>query len=312
MFRISLPLIVQTGVKETTTFSLNLNEYRNAHYLTLNNAKIAFKAAVKHLIQSLPVFDWVEFEYIFFPGSAREMDTANFASIVDKFFSDAFVEFGKIPDDNYKYLRKKTEYFGAIDRINPRMDVIISGSIKEEKMQLQALLNHDDFIAALNAYVRATFPIPEGTTPEIDITAGRGGKGYSAVVTYGSTGDTNVAPSAELTTLAATAEEARPNRLSGDPVPKAAGETKAGKPETGKVAEPVKEKPKEAPVAVEATQVAEATSDLFSGAPAKPLTHVGTSSANETPLEVSEVVEEEPIEEVQVPAGKNKPLFDFG
>jgi len=316
MYRISLPLIVQTGVKDTTTFTLNLNEYRNAHYMTLNNAKIAFKAAVKHLITPLPVFDWVEFEYIFFPGSAREMDTANFVAIVDKFFSDAFVEFGKIPDDNYKYLRKKTEYFEAIDRLNPRVDVIITGSIKEETMQIQALLNHDDFIAALNAYVRATFPIPTGSVPEIDITAGRGGKGYSAVVTYASAGDTNAPADAAVASLGAEMKEVGPitNRLTGDPMPKAAGETKAEKPATGekspvKVIEPVKEKPKEAPVEVAPTPEPEQTTNLFSGAPANALSHVG-STETEVVEEAELVKEVEPVAEA--PAGRSKPLFDFG
>lgn len=312
MHRISLPLIVQTGVKETTTFSLNLNEYRNAHYLVLNNAKIAFKAAVKHLITPLPVFDWVELEYIFFPGSAREMDTANFVAIVDKFFCDAFVEFGKLPDDNYKFIRRKSEYFEAIDRNNPRVDVVITGSIKEETMQLQALLNHDDFIAALNAYVRATFPIPAGSTPDIDITAGRGGKGYSAVVTYASAGDTNAPANAAVQALGAEMTEAGPigTRLTGDPMPKVAGGTKAEKPAAGEVKkpEPVQEKPKEQPVEVAPTPEPEPTANLFSGAPANALSHVGST---ETEAVEDELVEEV-VEEAPAPAGKNKPLFDFG
>jgi len=70
-------------------------------------------------------------------------------------------------------------------------------------MQLQALLDHNDFMAALDAYVREQFPIPEGTTPSIDITAGRGEKGYSAVVSYASGGDTQKSTSASEAALSA-------------------------------------------------------------------------------------------------------------
>ena len=74
-------------------------------------------------------------------------------------------------------------------------------------MQLQALLDHNDFMAALDAYVRKAFPIPEGTTPSIDITAGRGDKGYSAVVSYASEGDTQPAASAATSAIAASLRE---------------------------------------------------------------------------------------------------------
>ena len=202
-----LPLRIRNRVKTESYFYINMNEYRNAPFHELSDMKIKFAEMVRDQIAPLPQFDWVEFEYILFPGSAREMDTNNICSIVDKFFCDAFVKAQKLPDDNYKYLRKSIFRFGEIDRNNARVELRITGQIRSQQVQLQALLDHNDFMAALDAYVRKAFPIPEGTTPSIDITAGRGDKGYSAVVSYASEGDTQPAPAATTSVIAASLRE---------------------------------------------------------------------------------------------------------
>lgn len=202
-----LPLRIRNRVKTESYFYINMNEYRNAPYHELSDMKIKFAEAVQDQIAPLPQFEWVHFEYILFPGSAREMDTNNICSIVDKFFCDAFVKAQKIPDDNYKYLRKTIFRIGEIDRNNPRVELHITGELRSKQVQLQALLDHNDFMAALDAYVRKAFPIPEGTTPTIDITAGRGEKGYSAVVSYASEGDTQPAPTAGTSAIAASLRE---------------------------------------------------------------------------------------------------------
>ena len=202
-----LPLRIRNRLKTESYFYINMNEYRNAPFHELSDVKIKFAEMVRDQIAPLPQFDWVEFEYILFPGSAREMDTNNICSIVDKFFCDAFVKAQKLPDDNYKYLRKSIFRFGEIDRNNARVELHITGQIRSQQVQLQALLDHNDFMAALDAYVRKAFPIPEGTTPSIDITAGRGDKGYSAVVSYASEGDTQPAPAAATSAIAASLRE---------------------------------------------------------------------------------------------------------
>jgi hypothetical protein len=237
-----LPLRIRNRVKTESYFYINMNEYRNAPYHELSDMKIKFAEAVQAQIAPLPQFDWVEFDYILFPGSAREIDTNNVCSIVDKFFCDAFVKAGKLPDDNYKYLRKSTFRFGEIDRNNARVELHITGQIRSEQVQLQALLDHNDFMAALDAYVRKAFPIPEGTTPSIDITAGRGDKGYSAVVSYASEGDTQPAASAATSAIAASLREQGNSVVrAGQPAlppaaEKALSEPAPAKPET--VAEP--------------------------------------------------------------------------
>jgi len=202
-----LPLRIRNRVKTESYFYINLNTYRNAPFHELSDMKIKFAEMVKDQLVLVPQYEWVTFKYILFPGSAREMDTNNICSIVDKFFCDAFVKARKLPDDNYKYLRATEFAFGEIDRNNPRVELHITGEPRKEIMQLQALLDHSDFMEALDAHVRKHFPIPEGTVPNIDITAGRGDKGYSAVVTYASENDTQPKPSAETSALAASLRE---------------------------------------------------------------------------------------------------------
>ena len=90
-------------------FALNLNVYRNAHYQVLNKAKIIFK---NQLFQNYPEIQeikahQVEIGYYIERCDKRVFDTMNIISIVDKFFLDALVESGCIPDDNYKYVRYK-------------------------------------------------------------------------------------------------------------------------------------------------------------------------------------------------------------
>ena len=93
-------------------FSLNLNQYRNAHFYKLNNAKIEYKAIIK-------------LTYVVYPKTSREFDISNVCSIVDKFFSDALVELGKLPDDNFKYIPEISYKIGEKDKDNPRVEIII-------------------------------------------------------------------------------------------------------------------------------------------------------------------------------------------
>lgn len=55
----------------------------------------------------------------------RKIDRANVLSIHEKFFCDALVELGCIPDDNDNYIESTHYYSGEIDKEYPRVDIII-------------------------------------------------------------------------------------------------------------------------------------------------------------------------------------------
>lgn len=97
---------VMIGAKK---FALNLNVYRNAHYQVLNKAKIIFK---NQLLSEYPELEKIkaskiEVGYLIERCDNKKFDTMNVLSIVDKFFLDALVEFGCIPDDNYNHVSYK-------------------------------------------------------------------------------------------------------------------------------------------------------------------------------------------------------------
>lgn len=121
---IKLPLFVPIN-KSGKKYYLNLNKYRNTHYQTLNKAKVVFKDIVKNDINKLPSLNVIEIEYKLFTGTKRLCDVSNICSVVDKFFSDALVECGKLEDDNYLFLPKISFEFGSIDKLDPRVEAHI-------------------------------------------------------------------------------------------------------------------------------------------------------------------------------------------
>lgn len=126
---IDLPIGIKIGRKN---YALNLNIYRNAHYQTLNKMKVEFSKVIEPELMKLPSFKSVDLTYTLYPKTKRLCDIANVCSIVDKFFCDALVNVGKLPDDNYEYLKNITYSFGSIDKDNPRVTVKISGDINNE------------------------------------------------------------------------------------------------------------------------------------------------------------------------------------
>lgn len=121
------PLMVARN--KTKNVGLNLNIYRNAHFQVLNDIKRKYKAIIEPQIQNLPEFGAVRLTYILYPKTKRLCDISNVLSVHDKFFCDALVELGKLPDDDYRYLKNVNYRFGEIDKDNPRVEIIIEEEI---------------------------------------------------------------------------------------------------------------------------------------------------------------------------------------
>ena len=87
-------------------FALNLNVYRNAHYQVLNNAKKNFKQMLYANYPELMTItaQRVRVSYNVIPCDNRKFDLMNVIAIVDKFFMDALVNAGCIPDDSTDYV----------------------------------------------------------------------------------------------------------------------------------------------------------------------------------------------------------------
>lgn len=119
---IASPVSVNVGKKK---FMLNLNPYRNSHYQVLNRAKDEYKRLMHNEIADLPKMNMVSINYELFFGDKRVHDGMNVVSVVSKFFLDALVAYGKLKDDNVKYVCHEEWNFGGYDKDNARVMIYI-------------------------------------------------------------------------------------------------------------------------------------------------------------------------------------------
>lgn len=125
VIRLESPLAVKVNSKRQ--FILNLNNYRNAYFRTLNTAKIAYKKFMEEQILSeiYKPLDRIAIQYKVFKGDRRRFDIGNVTSIHQKFFEDAIVELGKLPDDRHENLPMTFDTFGGISTDRPRVEITI-------------------------------------------------------------------------------------------------------------------------------------------------------------------------------------------
>lgn len=154
-YRIQVPSVV--GLSKKKDWILNLNNYRNAHYLVLNKAKVNFKELVTTEISKLPVFEELfNIEYVLYRDTHRHCDVANVCSIVDKFFCDALVEAGKLPDDNYDYLKSVSYQWGGVAD-KAYVEINLKGKVKME-LNLKLTVSQNDIKDAIQAYALKAYP----------------------------------------------------------------------------------------------------------------------------------------------------------
>ena len=117
------PLAVRISTRKKHI--LNLNTFRNTHYRVLNNAKISYKETMKSKILNLKDYKKLLIIYKVFKGDRRRFDIGNILSIHQKFFEDALVELGKLPDDKASNIPMVVYLNGGIDVENPRVEIYL-------------------------------------------------------------------------------------------------------------------------------------------------------------------------------------------
>lgn len=122
---IESPLAISINSKRQ--FILNLNNYRNAYFRTLNSAKVNYKAYMKdRILDQIPVpLEKIAIQYKVFKGDKRRFDIGNVTSVHQKFFEDAIVELGRLPDDRHENLPLTFDSFGGISTDRPRVEITI-------------------------------------------------------------------------------------------------------------------------------------------------------------------------------------------
>jgi|SaaInlStandDraft_7_1057024.scaffolds.fasta_scaffold01102_8 hypothetical protein len=117
-------LVQHYKTKKDKLLWLNMNWYRNAHYIVSNNMKRQFKEQIKEQLLWIVYYWQLTVNYKLYWKRLSDLD--NLQAVVTKFFQDALVECGCIEDDNFNYIRMNTYEVVAQDKINPRMEVTIN------------------------------------------------------------------------------------------------------------------------------------------------------------------------------------------
>ena len=128
------PLAVRISTRKKHI--LNLNTFRNTHYRVLNNAKISYKETMKSKILNLKDYKKLLIIYKVFKGDRRRFDIGNILSIHQKFFEDALVELGKLPDDKASNIPMVVYLNGGIDVENPRVEIHLFDMEEPKEIQL--------------------------------------------------------------------------------------------------------------------------------------------------------------------------------
>jgi len=123
--KISLPLYVHTTKSNTQKgkFILNLNNYRNCHFIKLNKAKTEYARIVKEIVKDFEKMETAELEYKYFAKTKGKIDVSNPCSIIDKFTCDALTEIGLWEDDDIKTVKSVKYIWGGVDKDNPRCEL---------------------------------------------------------------------------------------------------------------------------------------------------------------------------------------------
>ena len=122
-FSFSVPLKVKQS--KNKFFTLNLNNYRNAHHRVLNTVKRNFTDIILSMELPRVKYERVRVWYRIYPPTKRKYDLMNVVSVVDKFLMDAITKRGIIPDDNIDHVVMPKAEAMQVDRENPRVDVFI-------------------------------------------------------------------------------------------------------------------------------------------------------------------------------------------
>ena len=120
---IKLPLEVYISSKKK--WVLNLNNYRNAHYIVLSKSKTLYADLIRHKIPLEANFGRVRLVYTYYHGSKRRVDISNPCSIIDKYFCDVATSVGLWKDDNSDVVQEVVYKWGGVDKDDPRCEVEI-------------------------------------------------------------------------------------------------------------------------------------------------------------------------------------------
>ena len=128
-FNFTVPIYANVSKKKKIL--VNMNWYRNAHYMVSNNVKKLYKKIVHDVFKNrnVQLKGRIHISFSIYI-KRRGSDGGNIRSVIEKFVLDALKDEGVIKDDTFEdIVSDNAAYF--LDRINPRCDIIIK-EIKDD------------------------------------------------------------------------------------------------------------------------------------------------------------------------------------
>ena len=90
--------------KADKVYHINLNNYRNWHYIISNQIKQAYADAISPQLIGIKFRTKIGLEFTLFRKDKRKVDRANILSIHEKFFCDALQKMDCLPDDSDEWI----------------------------------------------------------------------------------------------------------------------------------------------------------------------------------------------------------------
>ena len=118
-------LTIPRKTKKDKVYSLNLNTYRNLHFIVNNQLKEIYEQQMYEKLKNVYFNNPVRLTFVLYKRDRRIIDRSNFLCIVEKFFCDCLTNFGCIPDDNDNFIESTTYKTGGVDPKNPRVEIQI-------------------------------------------------------------------------------------------------------------------------------------------------------------------------------------------
>ena len=119
-----LYLVLPRKTKKDKNISLNLNWYRNVHYLVNNQVKKIYNDCIYSQIKDTKI-DW-QYTLSFTLYYKRKSDIWNWVSVIEKYFNDCLVNNWCVEDDNIEYFIWHDCKVWWKDNDNPRMEIKIN------------------------------------------------------------------------------------------------------------------------------------------------------------------------------------------
>lgn len=98
-----ISITVPRKTKADKIYYLNLNGYRNWHFIISNDLKKRFELIIMPQLDGLKINNINSISYQLYFKDKRVRDKMNYIAVIDKFFMDTLVSYKCLEDDNDKF-----------------------------------------------------------------------------------------------------------------------------------------------------------------------------------------------------------------